>query len=117
MALAKLYSEGILKQVTTQNVDSLHLKSGVPRSATSELHGNVFFEYCQDCFAEYERDFRTRTKEEAKEHLTGRKCMACGGELKDNLVHFGDQLPKNELVFGLKHALASDLVLCVGSSL
>ena len=69
------------------------MKSGIPRSATSELHGNIFIERCDECKIDYERDFRTRTKEEFKDHRTGRHCEKCGGELKDNIVHFGEGLP------------------------
>lgn len=44
MALMALAKKGIIKYIVTQNVDGLHIKSGVSPSKISELHGNVFKE-------------------------------------------------------------------------
>ncbi len=47
--------------VCSQNVDSLHLRSGIPRAQLAELHGNCFMERCPRCKAEYVRDFELQT--------------------------------------------------------
>jgi hypothetical protein len=60
-ALVALLHTGKLKYVCSQNVDSLHLRSGVPRSQLAELHGNCFAERCPRCRTEYIRDFEMLT--------------------------------------------------------
>ena len=44
MALAKLVEVGKVKFIITQNIDGLHLRSGVPRRNIAELHGNMFLD-------------------------------------------------------------------------
>lgn len=52
---------GKLTYLVSQNVDSLHLRSGVPRAKIAELHGNCFAERCGACSVEYLRDFEVET--------------------------------------------------------
>jgi mono-ADP-ribosyltransferase sirtuin 6 len=52
---------GKLVYLCSQNVDGLHLRSGVPREQLAELHGNCFAERCRKCGAEYVRDFEMDT--------------------------------------------------------
>lgn len=75
-AIAELCKMGVIKFVISQNGDSLHLLSGVPgaerccllalmwyithpctESSISELHGNVFIEYCSKCGKRFHRSF------------------------------------------------------------
>ena len=55
--LARLHREGKMHYCITQNCDDLHAKGGFPREALSELHGNVFCEFCEKCETEYFRDY------------------------------------------------------------
>nr|GEX02593.1 NAD-dependent protein deacetylase SRT1 [Tanacetum cinerariifolium] len=94
MALVELERAGILKFVISQNVDSLHLRSGIPRQKLSELHGNSFREVCPSCGTEYLRDFELETVG-LKE--TSRRCCEpnCGAKLKDTVLDW-EQTPKDK---------------------
>lgn len=49
MALTKLVETEHVKFIISQNIDGLHLRSGLPRNTISELHGNIFTEKCNIC--------------------------------------------------------------------
>ena len=61
MAIAELCRRDVCKYVISQNIDGLHLKSGVPESKMSELHGNTNLEICDSCGSRQLRDYRVRT--------------------------------------------------------
>jgi NAD-dependent SIR2 family protein deacetylase len=71
MALVKLHTEGYLSLVVSQNVDGLHLRSGLPRDALAELHGDCFAERCSECGGEFVRDFEMPS---VGFKATGRRC-------------------------------------------
>lgn len=49
MAIKKLVDCGHVRFVVSQNIDGLHLKSGLDRKFIAELHGNMFTEQCNTC--------------------------------------------------------------------
>ena len=57
MALVGLLNAGLLKYIVSQNIDGLHLRSGIPRSRLSELHGNMMMEIFESCGQEVVRSF------------------------------------------------------------
>lgn len=135
-ALTLLQQNNYLHYCITQNCDNLHLKSNFPRDLLTELHGNVFCEYCENCKHEYYRDYAVDqySTDCSKEpwyvrcpqchwnHYTGRKCTqrSCRGKLRDTIVNFGDDLHET-LIGGYdkaeKNCKESDLCLTLGSSL
>ncbi|KAJ0053939.1 hypothetical protein Pint_01825 [Pistacia integerrima] len=116
MALVELEKAGILKFVISQNVDSLHLRSGIPREKLAELHGNSFREICPSCGAEYLRDFEIETIGKKR---TPRRCsdVKCGVRLNDTVLDWEDALPTSEMNPAEQHCRMADVVLCLGTSL
>ncbi|XP_021740715.1 NAD-dependent protein deacetylase SRT1-like [Chenopodium quinoa] len=116
MALVELEKASILKFVISQNVDGLHIRSGIPREKLAELHGDSFLEVCSSCGVEYVRDFEIETiglKE------TPRRCSdtSCGARLRDTVLDWEDALPRKEMDAAEKHCKMADLILCLGTSL
>lgn len=60
-ALLALVQAGKVSHIVSQNVDGLHLRSGVPRARLAELHGNCFVERCALCGREFVRDWEVET--------------------------------------------------------
>ena len=79
-----LAEAGTVGLVVSQNVDGLHLRSGMDPAVLAELHGNCFLEVCAGCGARHFRDFEAETVGEV---LTGNACDACGRqELRDTVL-------------------------------
>jgi NAD-dependent SIR2 family protein deacetylase len=80
----------------------------------AELHGNMNLETCKKCKARYLRDFDTDMDHD--DHTTGRRCdkTACRGKLMDSLIHFGENLPEDELNKAFDHAEKADVCLVLG---
>ena len=92
--LAALTARGLVKSVVSQNVDGLHLRSGVPHTKLCELHGNVFREVCSACAKEYLRGFDVTEKSSYHRHATPRVCAtrSCRAPLADTIVYFGERV-------------------------
>lgn len=103
-AIRALQDMGKLKFLISQNVDNLHLKSGIRPELLAELHGNLAKLRCERC-------------EETVAKDTGATRCACGGLLVSSVVDFGQSLPRKDLEAAFYHSQRSDLFLVVGSSL
>ena len=104
LAIAELQKLNKLKFLISQNVDSLHLKSGIRPKMLAELHGNITKLRCRRC-------------EETVNREEGRTRCHCGGVLVKSVVGFGEALPRKDLMLSYEHARKSDLFVVVGSSL
>ena len=113
-ALVSLHAAGRLTHVVSQNVDGLHLRSGLPRSALSELHGNIFTESCGVCNTEYVRDFDINGMGRA---VTGRMCDRCCSPLTDTVIDWDSPLPEHEFATAIHHCRHAQVVLTLGTSL
>ena len=105
IAIAELEKLGILHFLISQNVDNLHLKSGISPERIAELHGNLTKVRCQKCQFVMDR-------------MEGESlCPLCGGELASTVVDFGQSLPEKDLAEAYQHSKQSDLFIVAGSSL
>jgi NAD-dependent SIR2 family protein deacetylase len=103
-AIVELQSLSKLKFLISQNVDNLHLRSGIRPELLAELHGNVAKLKCQQCDTQVDKS-------------PGLDTCKCGGRLVSSVVNFGDPLPEKDLEESLHHSSRCDLFVVVGSSL
>lgn len=105
MAIVELQSLCKLDFLISQNVDNLHLRSGIDPDLLAELHGNLSRLRCTGC------DFVLDNFDDME------SCPLCGGKLVSSVVDFGQTLPQTELHRSYRHIKGCDLFIVVGSSL
>ncbi|XP_071516485.1 NAD-dependent protein deacetylase Sirt6 [Panulirus ornatus] len=121
MAIVALERHGYVQYVVTQNIDGLHLRSGLPRQKLSELHGDMFVDKCNYCHRQFVRGTAVTTVGQKSE---GKSCPGkrgngrrCRGKLHDNVLDWEDGLPDADLDLAISHACAADLSICLGTTL
>jgi NAD-dependent deacetylase len=97
---------GLFKTFTliTQNVDGLHRRAGSEK--VMEIHGNINRNRCLECG-------KTDSTEDFAENPP--KCH-CGGNLRPDVVWFGEMLPEKELAESFAAARKSQIFFSVGTS-
>ena len=105
MAIVELQRLGKLAFLISQNVDNLHLRSGINPDLLAELHGNVTKLRCSGC--EFLMD-------NFGDQLP---CPICGGTMLSSVVNFGQSLPQRDLADAYGQSRKADVFLVVGSSL
>ncbi len=90
----------------TQNVDGLHHTAGSKN--VIELHGNIKRNKCIQCGKKYE------TLEGTTEGIPP-KCP-CGGNVRPDVVWFGEMLPQDALNYAFAVSSECDLFFSVGTS-
>jgi NAD-dependent SIR2 family protein deacetylase len=104
MAIVELQGLGRLGFLISQNVDNLHLSSGIRPDLLAELHGNITKLRCSRCAAQVDKSAASES-------------CSCGGRLVSSVVNFGEPLPQRDLSASYRHSRECDLLLVVGSSL
>ncbi len=104
MSIVELQEMGKLYFLISQNVDNLHLKSGIRPELLAELHGNMARLRCILCEKTYPKSSDVD------------QCD-CGGRFKSSVVDFGDSLPRKDLTESFEYSQNCDLFIVVGSSL
>ncbi|XP_071449681.1 NAD-dependent protein deacetylase Sirt6 [Hetaerina americana] len=122
MALVSLVQHGKVQYIVSQNIDGLHLKSGLPRSFISELHGNMFIDECDRCDRQYVRSNATKSVGQ-KNHgvscpmaFSGNK-RPCRGHLCDTILDWEAHLPDKDLKLAEYHSGIADLSIALGTTL
>lgn len=113
-AIAELYHLGKLDCVITQNIDSLHQKSGVPEEKVIELHGTLKWVICLECGRRYPRE-QIQSRLELGEKVP--RCDSCRGIMKPTTIAFGQPMPETETREAEMRSATCDLFLVAGSSL
>jgi NAD-dependent deacetylase len=111
-SLTRLQELGFVQTIITQNIDSLHQRSG--SRDVLEVHGSMENMSCARCFENYQsQDFIAAYLEQG----VMPKCPSCGGILKPNLVLMGEQLPARVWLKAQEASKKCDLMIVAGSSL
>src|SRR6056297_4272878 len=103
IALVKLQELSLLKFLISQNVDNLHLASGIRIENIAELHGNSHLMKCLECNRRFPKEQVWDEEKWEKGYLTmavipGQPtCPNCGGRIVSSVVNFGDPLPDDHL--------------------
>jgi len=107
--LSKWEKSGLIEDVITQNIDTLHQKAGSRK--VYEFHGTSESFICTKCLKEYSIK---------NLHLTDQApvCLSscCNGLLKPNFIFFGESIPSIAYEKSLFAAQKSDLFLVIGTT-
>jgi len=138
-ALAGLQQQGLIRDLITQNVDTLHDQAG--SHDVIELHGSLHRVLCLDCGQRTARDAIQQLMEQQNPYLAGidavqapdgdtlldpafearfqvPHCPHCAGErMKPDVVFFGENVAQPTAARAMKAAETAGGMLVVGSSL
>jgi NAD-dependent deacetylase len=89
----------------TQNVDNLHQIAGA--TDVIELHGNIRRNKCFEC---------GKPMEDLKIDLEAIPTCECGGQIRPDVVWFGEMLPQEAIYKAQRKAAAATLFFSIGTS-
>ncbi|UCC45816.1 MAG: NAD-dependent deacylase [Candidatus Zixiibacteriota bacterium] len=93
--------------VITQNVDNLHFVAGSPD--VLELHGNIQRNKCSKCESPCGSDI-----EIDPDNIPC--CKKCGGQIRPDVVWFGEMLPQRTIERAFAEAEQAELFFSIGTS-
>lgn len=123
-ALVDLHRLGKLQFLISQNVDNLHLASGIPDDILAELHGNGKLMRCTACDRQFPFEvvgwdksvwgdgYRTQGVRPGQP-----ACPKCGERVISSIVNFDDPMPRRELDMSFAQSARCDVFFAIGSSL
>lgn len=103
--LAKWEEDGLIDSIITQNIDDFHLMAG--NKKVYRLHGSINEYSCNACGNLVDR----------QDFIDRKACSKCGGNLRPNIVLFGEGLPEDDLYKSIEEVKKADLVIVIGTSL
>jgi NAD-dependent deacetylase len=107
-AIAQWQSGSRNVTLVTQNIDGLHQAAGA--RDVIELHGSIWRARCLDCGT------RHNVRELTFENEAPPACFDCGGNLRPDVVLFGEMLPTGAYESAAREAQDCELCLVVGTS-
>lgn len=105
-ALVAMQSHCPAFTLITQNVDGLHQRAG--STAVLELHGNLFRVKC------FENNHVVTTWEDSD--VLPPRCPHCAGQLRPDVVWFGEMLPAATLEMAQQAASSAEVFFTIGTS-
>lgn len=139
-ALAQLQAANAVGTIITQNVDTLHQAAG--SSHVIDLHGRLDTVICLSCgqqtartalhqrLADLNPDYAAAQTENTLrpapdgdmdgidgEGFTVAPCLRCGGDLKPDVVFFGENVPAERVRRGYQSIADAEALVVIGSSL
>mmetsp|Transcript_37511 Transcript_37511/g.90993 ORF Transcript_37511/g.90993 Transcript_37511/m.90993 type:complete len:192 (+) Transcript_37511:2882-3457(+) len=112
--LKLLSDKGLLLRNYSQNIDGLEHLAGIPEEELVECHGHFRSSSCIECGAQADPD---RVKNTIVKKGSVPKCENCGGNVKPDIVFFGESLPDRFHKLLRKDVKEADLLLIMGTSL
>ena len=94
--------------IMTQNVDDLFEKAGIKQGEIIHLHGFLKELRCRECDGVFEIGYNPQAE------YFNAQCPECGGELRPNIVFFGEPAPKYQLL--TSELNSCELVVIIGTS-
>jgi len=99
----RIYEDFLL---VTQNVDNLHQEAG--NNKIVELHGNIYNTKCANCGKSH--------TEPISENSPIPVCKSCGGQLRPDVVLFGENLEEKNLRLAQEAAAGCEIFFSIGTS-